>query len=75
MHLGRRWQDFDPYMLITTMVLMGFDLMLVVVAIDYRFFAALAWPIYGIGLVLLVLVLVPGWAWQSPARVVGSTLA
>jgi rod shape determining protein RodA len=86
-----RWKDFDPYMLITTIVLIGFSsvavwsadggnpltpgnpgvkqalfgllglvLMLIVASIDYRFFASLAWPIYGVGLFFLTLVLVPG---------------
>lgn len=34
--------------------------MLILASIDYRFFASLAWPIYGFGLLLLLLVLVPG---------------
>ena len=88
---GHRWKDFDLYMLVTTVVLMGFGavtiwsadgggavqlgnlgvrqglygalglaLMLGVANLDYRFFASFAWPVYGAGLVLLALVLVPG---------------
>jgi rod shape determining protein RodA len=88
---GHRWRDFDLYMLVTTVVLMGFGavtiwsadgggavrlgnlgvrqglygvlglaLMLVIANVDYRFFASFAWPLYGLGLALLGLVLVPG---------------
>jgi rod shape determining protein RodA len=38
----------------------GLALMLVVASIDYRVLAAFAWPIYGISLIALALVLVPG---------------
>lgn len=88
--IGSRWKDFDLYMLVTTVVLMGFGsvaiwsahdgvvrlgnygvrqavygalglvLMMLVAGLDYRFLASFAWPIYGAGLALLVLVLVPG---------------
>lgn len=88
--VGSRWKDFDLYMLVTTVVLMGFGsvaiwsahdgqvrlgnlgirqgvygalgliLMLLVARFDYRFLASFAWPIYGGGLALLLLVLVPG---------------
>ena len=88
---GHRWKDFDLYMLVTTMVLMGFGVvtiwsatgggaltpsnlgvrqalygglgllcMLIIANLDYRFFASFAWPIYGVGVGLLALVLVPG---------------
>ncbi len=39
---------------------LGLVLMFVVANVDYRFFASFAWPIYGFGLALLALVLVPG---------------
>ncbi len=39
---------------------LGLALMFVVANVDYRFFASFAWPIYGFGLALLALVLVPG---------------
>ena len=38
----------------------GLVLMLVIAHFDYRFLTSLAWPLYGFGLLLLVLVLVPG---------------
>ena len=38
----------------------GIALMIVVANIDYRFFSTLAWPIYGVSLLTLVLVLIPG---------------
>ena len=88
---GRRWRDFDYFMLITTIVLMvfsafaiwsadgggsmsianlgvrqaifgvvGIALLLILASIDYRFFASVAWILYGGGLGLLALVLVPG---------------
>ena len=38
----------------------GLALMIVIANFDYRFFASFAWPIYGAGLALLALVLVPG---------------
>lgn len=88
---GRRWKDFDVYILITTMVLMAFGattvysatgggplslanpgvkqglfalaglaLMFVVASLDYRMFASLAWAVYGLSVVALTLVLVPG---------------
>jgi rod shape determining protein RodA len=89
--LGRGWNDFDLYILITTVVLMGFGavtiysadgggpidpanlgvrqalygslglvVMLAVASIDYRILGSLAWPIYGISVLALMLVLVPG---------------
>lgn len=91
MRFGWSWNGFDPYLLVTTVVLMGFGavavwsadgggpltlanlgvrqalygalglgLMLAVASIDYRVFASFAWPIYGVGVILLALVLVPG---------------
>lgn len=39
---------------------LGLALMFVVANVDYRFFASFAWPLYGFGLALLALVLVPG---------------
>lgn len=38
----------------------GIVLAIIVANIDYRFFASLAWPIYGISVLSLVLVLIPG---------------
>lgn len=89
--LGRGWKDFDLYILITTVVLMGFGavtiysadgggpltpanlgvkqaifaaiglgVMFVVASIDYRILGSLAWPIYALAMLALVLVLVPG---------------
>jgi rod shape determining protein RodA len=40
--------------------LLGLGLMLTVANLDYRFFASFAWPIYGIAVAMLALVLVPG---------------
>lgn len=88
---SHRWKDFDLYMLVTTIVLMGFGavtiwsaagggalrlanlgvrqamygvlglgLMMLVANVDYRYFSSFAWPTYGLSLMLLVLVLVPG---------------
>ncbi|MDQ3693579.1 MAG: rod shape-determining protein RodA [Chloroflexota bacterium] len=88
---GRRWRDFDFFMLITTVVLMifsafaiwsadgggslsfenlgvrqaafgviGIVMLLVLASIDYRLFASVAWLLYGSGLAMLGLVLVPG---------------
>lgn len=88
---GRRWRDFDFFMLITTVVLMifsafaiwsadgggslsianlgvrqalfgivGIVILLVLASIDYRLFASVAWILYGGGLSMLGLVLVPG---------------
>lgn len=88
---GRRWRDFDFFMLITTVVLMvfsafaiwsadgggslsianlgvrqaifgiaGIAIMLILASIDYRLFASVAWIMYGGGLAMLGLVLVPG---------------
>ena len=89
--LGRRWKDFDFYILFTTIVLMGFSavtiysadgggalvpsnlgvrqvlygslglvVMLVVASVDYRILGSLAWAAYGVAMVSLLLVLVPG---------------
>jgi rod shape determining protein RodA len=88
---GRRWRDFDFFMLVTTLVLMVFSafaiwsadgggslsianlgvrqaifgivgivILFVLAGIDYRLFASLAWILYGGGLAILALVLVPG---------------
>jgi rod shape determining protein RodA len=88
--LSHRWRDFDPYMLTTTIVLMGFGvvaiwsasgettlslahigvrqalygavgltLMVIIATVDYRFLASFAWVAYGVGLILLGLVLLP----------------
>src|SRR5690606_12197296 len=88
---GRRWRDFDFFMLITTLVLMVFSafaiwsadgggpisisnlgvrqaifgvvgvaMLLALASIDYRLFASVAWLLYGGGLGMLALVLVPG---------------
>jgi rod shape determining protein RodA len=88
---GRRWRDFDFFMLITTVVLMifsafaiwsadgggtlslgnlgvrqaifgilGIALLITLAGIDYRLFASVAWVLYGGGLAMLGLVLVPG---------------
>lgn len=88
---GRRWRDFDFFMLITTLVLMVFSafaiwsadgggpisisnlgvrqaifgvvgvaMLLTLASIDYRLFASMAWLLYGGGLGMLALVLVPG---------------
>lgn len=88
---GRRWRDFDFFMLITTVVLMifsafaiwsadggglisvanlgvrqaifgvaGLAILLTLASIDYRLFASVAWLLYGAGLIMLGLVLVPG---------------
>jgi rod shape determining protein RodA len=40
--------------------LVGLVLMLVVASIDYRFIASVAWPLYGMAVLALALVLVPG---------------
>lgn len=40
--------------------LLGLALMFAVANVDYRLFASFAWPVYGLGLALLALVLVPG---------------
>lgn len=89
--LGRGWKDFDIYILITTVVLMGFGavtiysadgggplspanlgvrqvlfgslglvVMFIMASIDYRILGSLAWPLYGIAIAALALVLVPG---------------
>jgi rod shape determining protein RodA len=89
--LGRGWKDFDLYILITTVVLMGFGavtiysadgggaltlanlgvrqamygslglaVMFIVASVDYRILGSLAWPIYGVSVLALMLVLVPG---------------
>ena len=39
---------------------LGVLVMLAIANVDYRFFASFAWPLYGAGLALLLLVLVPG---------------
>src|SRR5918997_6731574 len=88
---GRRWRDFDFFMLVTTVVLMifsafaiwsadgggsisignlgvrqaifgiiGIGIVLVLASIDYRLLASVAWILYGFGLAILGLVLVPG---------------
>jgi rod shape determining protein RodA len=88
---GRRWRDFDFFMLVTTVVLMifsafaiwsadgggsisignlgvrqalfgiiGIGIVLILASIDYRLLASVAWILYGFGLAILGLVLVPG---------------
>lgn len=88
---GLRWRYFDPFLFLTTLVLMGFGvvsiwsaegggalvyanlgvkqgifaalgvgMMFLVAAVDYRFFNTLAWVLYGVAVVMLALVLVPG---------------
>ncbi|MCD6028678.1 MAG: cell cycle protein [Thermomicrobiales bacterium] len=89
--LGRGWKDFDLYILITTVILMGFGavtiysadgggpielanlgvrqavygalgiaVMLVVASVDYRILGSLSWAAYGVSLLALLIVLVPG---------------
>jgi len=87
-----RWRDFDPILLVTMLVLMGFGIlaiwsavglppltsfdnsgtfqavfgivglgvMLVTASIDYRFLNTLAWPLYGIGVLMLIAVQIFG---------------
>lgn len=89
--LGRGWKDFDFYILLTTVVLMGFSavtiysaegggalvpsnlgvrqvlygslglvVMLIIASVDYRILGSLAWAAYGVAMLALLLVLVPG---------------
>lgn len=85
-----RWDDFDPMLFVTVLVLMGFGilsiwsavglppllsnnegtkqaiyglvgigLLLFFASLDYRYLLAMAWPLYGLGIILLLAVQSP----------------